>query len=269
MFIPEAYGGAPLSYAAYLACVREISQGVRLDRHHLGDQLPRDEAADRLRHRGAEAAPAAAHRAKAGSARSRSPSRGAGSDATGMRTRFRPEGDHDRRDRRQDVHHQRRRGRPLSAVRQVERDRRRQQSDLGAGRGEGHAGPRASCALEDKMGMRASSTATLAFDNCRVPRANLLGKPGDGLKILLRLAQQVAPERRGARAGHRARRVRGCGRLHQRAPAVGPAHRRVPGHPVHARRHGDRPRDVRELAVARRAAGRRGRARTSASRRRC
>ena len=25
MFIPEAYGGAPLSYAAYLACVREIS----------------------------------------------------------------------------------------------------------------------------------------------------------------------------------------------------------------------------------------------------
>ena len=26
MFIPEAYGGAPLSYAAYLACVREISK---------------------------------------------------------------------------------------------------------------------------------------------------------------------------------------------------------------------------------------------------
>ena len=26
MFIPEAYGGSPLSYAAYLACVREISK---------------------------------------------------------------------------------------------------------------------------------------------------------------------------------------------------------------------------------------------------
>ena len=25
MFVPEAYGGAGLSYAAYLACVREIS----------------------------------------------------------------------------------------------------------------------------------------------------------------------------------------------------------------------------------------------------
>ena len=26
MFVPEAYGGAPLSYAAYLECVREISK---------------------------------------------------------------------------------------------------------------------------------------------------------------------------------------------------------------------------------------------------
>jgi len=25
MFVPEVYGGAGLSYAAYLACVREIS----------------------------------------------------------------------------------------------------------------------------------------------------------------------------------------------------------------------------------------------------
>jgi len=38
---------------------------------------------------------------------------------------------------------------------------------------------------EDKMGLRASSTASLAFENCRVPRANLLGKPGEGLRILL------------------------------------------------------------------------------------
>ncbi len=26
MFVPEAYGGAPMSYCAYLACVREISK---------------------------------------------------------------------------------------------------------------------------------------------------------------------------------------------------------------------------------------------------
>ncbi|WP_454752932.1 acyl-CoA dehydrogenase family protein [Cupriavidus necator] len=37
---------------------------------------------------------------------------------------------------------------------------------------------------EHKMGTRASSTASLAFDGCRVPRANLIGNPGDGLRIL-------------------------------------------------------------------------------------
>lgn len=39
--------------------------------------------------------------------------------------------------------------------------------------------------LEDKMGIRASSTATLRFEDCRVSRANLLGEPGEGLRILL------------------------------------------------------------------------------------
>ncbi|MCK0131040.1 acyl-CoA dehydrogenase family protein [Flavobacteriaceae bacterium F08102] len=41
---------------------------------------------------------------------------------------------------------------------------------------------------EDKLGMRASETAELIFDNCRVPQENLLGKEGDGfiqaLKVL-------------------------------------------------------------------------------------
>ncbi|SES12778.1 acyl-CoA dehydrogenase family protein [Sphingobium sp. YR768] len=39
--------------------------------------------------------------------------------------------------------------------------------------------------IEDKMGTRASSTAELAFAECRVPRSNLLGDPGQGLKVLL------------------------------------------------------------------------------------
>ena len=33
---------------------------------------------------------------------------------------------------------------------------------------------------EDKLGMRASETAELIFDNCRVPETNILGKVGDG-----------------------------------------------------------------------------------------
>lgn len=41
---------------------------------------------------------------------------------------------------------------------------------------------------ENKLGMRASETAELIFDNCRIPKENLLGKEGDGfiqaLKVL-------------------------------------------------------------------------------------
>lgn len=38
---------------------------------------------------------------------------------------------------------------------------------------------------EDKMGIRASSTCELRFDNCRVPAANVLGEPGKGYKIAI------------------------------------------------------------------------------------
>lgn len=40
-------------------------------------------------------------------------------------------------------------------------------------------------AKEKKLGIRASDTAQLAFDNVRVPAANLLGRPGDGFKIAM------------------------------------------------------------------------------------
>jgi alkylation response protein AidB-like acyl-CoA dehydrogenase len=38
---------------------------------------------------------------------------------------------------------------------------------------------------EDKMGLRASDTVDLIFDNCRVPAENILGKEGDGFKIAM------------------------------------------------------------------------------------
>ncbi len=38
---------------------------------------------------------------------------------------------------------------------------------------------------EEKLGHRASSTAAISFADCRVPRANILGAPGEGLRLLL------------------------------------------------------------------------------------
>lgn len=40
-------------------------------------------------------------------------------------------------------------------------------------------------AREDKMGLRASNTVELIFEDCRVPKGNLLGKLGQGFKIAM------------------------------------------------------------------------------------
>ncbi len=39
--------------------------------------------------------------------------------------------------------------------------------------------------MEDKMGLRASDTTDLIFEDCRIPVANILGKEGDGFKIAM------------------------------------------------------------------------------------
>jgi alkylation response protein AidB-like acyl-CoA dehydrogenase len=38
---------------------------------------------------------------------------------------------------------------------------------------------------EDKMGLRASNTVSLTFEDCAIPAANLLGKEGDGFKLAM------------------------------------------------------------------------------------
>jgi alkylation response protein AidB-like acyl-CoA dehydrogenase len=40
---------------------------------------------------------------------------------------------------------------------------------------------------ENKLGMRASETTELIFDNCRVPKANLLGTEGEGFKQAMKI----------------------------------------------------------------------------------
>ena len=47
--------------------------------------------------------------------------------------------------------------------------------------------------LEPKMGISGSTTGELAFDDARVPAANLLGEEGDGFKIAMRILDRSRP----------------------------------------------------------------------------
>jgi alkylation response protein AidB-like acyl-CoA dehydrogenase len=42
---------------------------------------------------------------------------------------------------------------------------------------------------ENKLGMRASETAQIILDNCKVPKENLIGKEGEGLKQALKILE--------------------------------------------------------------------------------
>lgn len=46
---------------------------------------------------------------------------------------------------------------------------------------------------EDKLGIRGSSTCSLIFEDCTVPRANLLGEPGFGFKVKTELFYNTSP----------------------------------------------------------------------------
>ncbi len=39
--------------------------------------------------------------------------------------------------------------------------------------------------VEDKLGICASSTTEMVYDNCEIPEENIIGKPGDGFKIAM------------------------------------------------------------------------------------
>jgi len=191
MFVPEAYGGAGLSYAAYLACVREISRAcastgiIWATNFHAVKPLVdsgSEEQKRRLLPRVAEGALGALAITEAD----------AGSDATGMTTRFAPEGD------------------TVVVTGGKSFITNGDVADLTlvfgkwAGLGDGRdaisalyleKGTPGLVVLrkEEKMGHRASSTAALAFEACRVPRANVLGRPGGGLPLLLAALNKSRP----------------------------------------------------------------------------
>ncbi|MBV8779493.1 MAG: acyl-CoA dehydrogenase family protein [Alphaproteobacteria bacterium] len=197
MFVPEAYGGAGMSYSAYLACVREISAAcastgiVWATNFHAAKPLidfGNEEQKQRLLPRVAEGALLALAITEPE----------AGSDATGMRTRFTPAGnDAVTID-----------GGKIFITNGDVADLILlfgKWSELGANGDKN--GRDAITALylekgtpgfsivrkEAKLGHRASSTAALAFDNCRVSRANVLGEPGQGLPLLLAALNKSRP----------------------------------------------------------------------------
>jgi acyl-CoA dehydrogenase len=191
MFIPEAYGGAPLSYAAYLECVRELSKAcastgvIWATNFHAMKPLV-DFGTEEQKRRLLPVM------ARGGIASLTITEPTAGSDATGMTTQFRPEGDaivvngaktFITNGAHADLYmlfgkwSEIEDGRKAISVLVLEKGT----PGLEIGR------------EEDKMGLRASSTAALRFENCRVPRANLLGAPGDGLKILLASLNRSRP----------------------------------------------------------------------------
>jgi acyl-CoA dehydrogenase len=191
MYVPEAYGGQPVSYCAYLACVRELTKAcaatgsVWATNFHAMKPLI-DFGSEEQKRR------LLPKIANGGLASLCITEPDAGSDAAAMRTRFTPDGEQIRIDG----------GKTFITNGDVAdhyllfgkwseiEDQRQAISVLVVERGTpGLAVVR----TEDKMGIRASSTATLAFENCRVPRANLLGAPGDGLPILLAALNKSRP----------------------------------------------------------------------------
>lgn len=191
LFVPEAQGGSPLSYRLYLAVVEAISAAcastgiVYATTFHglkplidMGTEEQRARLLPRIAAGGL------------GALAITEPT--AGSDATGMRTRFRAEGEEIVVDG----------GKIFISNGDV--------ADLLLvfGKWDGIEDPKAAISvlvmerdspgfavvrLEDKMGHRAASTAAIAFDGVRVPRANLIGAPGDGLRVLFASLNKSRP----------------------------------------------------------------------------
>jgi acyl-CoA dehydrogenase len=192
MFVPDSYGGAGLSYAAYLASVREISKAcastgiIWATNFHAAKPLidfGTEEQKQRLLPRVAEGA--------IGALAITEPD--AGSDATHMTTRFTPDGNDTI---------------VVSGGKHFISNGDVADFYLVFGKWAEIADARQAISAliiekgtpglvvlrkEDKLGHRAASTAALAFEDCRVRRDNLLLRPGDGLKLLLAALNKSRP----------------------------------------------------------------------------
>jgi alkylation response protein AidB-like acyl-CoA dehydrogenase len=191
IFIPEPYGGAPMSFRLYLAVVKTITEAcastgiIYATNFHAMKPLidfGGEEQKARLLPRIANGGLASLAITEAD----------AGSDATEMKTSFRPDGDNIVVE-----------GAKLFITSGDVADlillfgkwseiKDSKQAISALVFEKGTAGFEVT-RLEDKMGHRASSTAALRFNGCRVARANLIGEPGDGLSILLASLNKSRP----------------------------------------------------------------------------
>lgn len=191
IFVPEEFGGMPMSYKLYLEIVSIISEacastGIIYATNYHGMKplidFGTDEQRARLLPRIAEGG--------LGALAITEPN--AGSDATGMRTTFTEDGD--------DI--------IINGSKVFISNGNVADLYLLFGKWKGIDDPKAAIStiilekgakgfsvdkVEKKMGHNGSATCALSFDNVRMPRANLIGNPGDGLRILLASLNKSRP----------------------------------------------------------------------------
>ncbi len=191
IFIPEAYGGAAMSYRLYLECVAVISAacastGIIYATNFHGIAPLIDHGSNKQK---ARLLPRIGDGGLSSLAITE-PS--AGSDATAMKTQFKPDGG--------DI--------VINGSKTFISNGDQAELILLFGKWSEIDDPREAISAlilekgapgfevglkEEKMGHRAAPTVPLMFDGCRVPRANLLGQPGDGLKILISSLNKSRP----------------------------------------------------------------------------
>jgi len=191
IFIPEAHGGAPMRLSVYLEAVKIIAEacastGIIYATTYHGMKPLIDVGTEEQK---ARLLPAIAEGGLGSLAITEAT---AGSDATGMKTRFTPDGDEI----------------VIEGSKSFITSGDVAERILLFGKWSEIDDPKAAISVlivekgaagfeilsrERKMGHRASSTCALSFDKVRVPRANLIGEPGEGLAILLASLNKSRP----------------------------------------------------------------------------
>lgn len=191
LFIPEDCGGSPVRFSVYLEAVKKIaaacaSTGIVYATNYHGMKPLIDFGTPEQKKR---LLPAIAEGGLGSLAITEA---GAGSDATGMKTRFRPDGD--------DI--------VIDGTKIFISNGDHAERILLFGKWSEIADDKAAISVlivekgapgfrigrkEDKMGHRGAPTVELIFEGARVPRANLIGNPGDGLRLLLASLNKSRP----------------------------------------------------------------------------